>query len=133
MWLLSEVPDMTMPVTVPDQGVHVGVSLVVESLDEHILMTQRSDHMRTFPRAWVPPGGHIEYGETLIEGGLRELEEETGLMLNMCNSHTRLLCLWESVYPVFLGMGNPKSHHIVVYLHTKVKETWKELQTKIKV
>jgi 8-oxo-dGTP pyrophosphatase MutT (NUDIX family) len=116
-----------------DQGVYVGVSLIVESSDEHILMTQRSDHMRSFPRAWVPPGGHVEWDETLIEGGLRELEEETGLKLTLENSATRLLCLWESVYPVFLGMGNPKSHHIVVYLHVKAKKSWKELQEKIKV
>ena len=29
--------------------------------------------MRTFPGIWVPPGGHIDVGETLIEAGLREL------------------------------------------------------------
>ena len=30
-------------------------------------------HMRTFPNVWVPPGGGLEYGETLQETGIREL------------------------------------------------------------
>ncbi|MFM8857627.1 MAG: NUDIX domain-containing protein [Actinomycetota bacterium] len=34
-------------------------------------------HHRLF--AWSAPGGHIERSETSREGGLRELEEETGL------------------------------------------------------
>jgi len=42
-----------------ERGIYVGVAVLVESFDSHVLMTQRSDHMRSFPRAWVPPGGHL--------------------------------------------------------------------------
>ena len=48
--------------------------------------------MRTFPGVWVPPGGHIELNETLLEAGLRELREETGLKLDDPAHH--LLGLW---------------------------------------
>ena len=46
----------------------------METSDKNILLTRRARHMRTFPGVWVPPGGHIEQGETLLQAGLRELQ-----------------------------------------------------------
>eukprot|EP00352_Strombidinopsis_acuminata_P003505 CAMPEP_0176383282 /NCGR_PEP_ID=MMETSP0126-20121128/33376_1 /TAXON_ID=141414 ORGANISM="Strombidinopsis acuminatum, Strain SPMC142" /NCGR_SAMPLE_ID=MMETSP0126 /ASSEMBLY_ACC=CAM_ASM_000229 /LENGTH=40 /DNA_ID= /DNA_START= /DNA_END= /DNA_ORIENTATION= len=39
--------------------------------------------MSTFPLAWVFPGGHLEKGETLEQGAVRELEEECGLEITI--------------------------------------------------
>jgi len=72
-------------------------------------------------------------GESLIHGALRELEEETGLVLDSRNTITRLLCLWESAYPPLIALGEPRSHHVVLYFHSKSSETWKHLQARIKV
>jgi 8-oxo-dGTP pyrophosphatase MutT (NUDIX family) len=116
-----------------ERGIYVGVAVLVESFDSYVLMTQRSNHMRSFPRAWVPPGGHLEVGESLIHGALRELEEETGLVLDSRNTITHLLCLWESAYPPLIALGEPRSHHIVLYFHLKSSETWKQLQARIKL
>lgn len=40
-------------------NIPVAVSIIVESSDKHILLTRRAAHMRSSPRVWVPPGGHL--------------------------------------------------------------------------
>lgn len=42
-------------------------------------MTERSASLRTYPNAWVLPGGHLEAGEGVFQGGIRECCEEVGL------------------------------------------------------
>ncbi|KAG8225285.1 hypothetical protein J437_LFUL001899 [Ladona fulva] len=116
-----------------NRGVAVGVSVVLESLDEKMLMTRRASHLRTFPNAWVPPGGHIELNESLYSAGLRELHEETGIKLNASSDSIKILCLWESVYPVLLGIDLPRRHHVVVYLIAKVNKPWNEIHDDIKL
>ncbi|XP_023721946.1 nucleoside diphosphate-linked moiety X motif 17 isoform X3 [Cryptotermes secundus] len=103
LWKLQQ---CSTPVT-PSQnrGIYVGVAVLVESSDSHVLMTQRCDHLRTFPRAWVPPGGHLEVGESIMHGALRELEEEAGLVLDPRNTNTHLICLWESAFPPLITLA----------------------------
>lgn len=129
---LSEDDITSIPSEILGRGIDVAVSVLVETKDSRILMTKRPEHMRTFPRAWVPPGGHIEEKESLIEAGLRELKEETGLSLSN-DTTIELLCLWESVYPVMLGFGTPIRHHVVVYLLAHVNHTSTELRTHLKL
>jgi 8-oxo-dGTP pyrophosphatase MutT (NUDIX family) len=80
----------------------------------------------------VPPGGHVESGESLKAAGLRELQEETGLELGLDVPST-ILGLWESVYPHSLVFGKPVRQHIVVYLAIRSELTWRQLAQKIKV
>ena len=35
-----------------------------------------------FPEAWVFPGGSHDPGETLLEAGIREIKEETGISIH---------------------------------------------------
>ncbi|KAK3891267.1 hypothetical protein Pcinc_004842 [Petrolisthes cinctipes] len=79
---ITEEQKDSLPLAIRERGVDVGVCILVESSDGRILVTRRAPHMRTFPRVWVPPGGHVEEGENLVEAGVREMMEETGLELN---------------------------------------------------
>ncbi len=55
------------------------VGLVVTSENGILLLKRKSDDF--LPHHWEVPGGHVEPGETLPEAMGRELEEETGLIL----------------------------------------------------
>jgi len=60
--------------------------IVVEDKDKRTLLTLRSSKLRVFPNSWVLPGGHIDAGESLEEGVIRELREETGIDLEQNTS-----------------------------------------------
>lgn len=62
----------------PFPPVFVTVDAVVTCLD-HVLLIQRGK--APGKGAWAVPGGFLDLGETLLQGALRELEEETGLRL----------------------------------------------------
>jgi len=128
---MTEKQATDLPTDISERGIDVGVVVILETSDQNILLTRRAKHMRTFPGIWVPPGGHVEDKETLLEAGLRELHEETGLKINKSMKTSNILCLWESVFPYVLSMGQPKRHHIVVYMTVQVEEDKTSLQTKI--
>lgn len=57
----------------------VGCSAVLfDESREKILLTRRSDNGR-----WCLPGGQMERGESLSETAIREVEEETGLQVQI--------------------------------------------------
>ncbi|GAB4227534.1 MAG: NUDIX hydrolase [Chlamydiales bacterium] len=55
----------------------IGVGVLVLK-DNKILLGERVNAHGS--GTWCPPGGHLEFGETPQECGMRELQEETGLI-----------------------------------------------------
>ncbi|XP_040982069.1 nucleoside diphosphate-linked moiety X motif 17 isoform X4 [Aquila chrysaetos chrysaetos] len=78
-----------------------------------------------------PQGGHVELDEELLDVGLRELEEETGLRLEAGTFSWRMLGLWESIYPPMLSQGLPRRHHIVTYLLLLSTESHEQLEARM--
>lgn len=130
---LSDAEAASLTNDVTSRGVDVGVAVLLQTANRRLLLTRRAASLRIFPNVWVPPGGHIELDETLIEAGLRELKEETGLALAPCDvTSSQLLGLWESVYPPMLSRGLPKRHHIVTYMLLQSSLTHLQLQACLK-
>uniref|UniRef100_A0A8D0JJF2 m7GpppN-mRNA hydrolase NUDT17 n=1 Tax=Sus scrofa TaxID=9823 RepID=A0A8D0JJF2_PIG len=114
-----------------NRGVDLGVAVILQSSDQTVLLTRRTGTLNVFPNLWVPPGGHVEPDEELLEGGLRELWEESGLQLPQGQFSWTPLGLWESAYPPRLSWGLPKYHHIILYLLVISQETQQQLQARI--
>ncbi|XP_030581904.1 nucleoside diphosphate-linked moiety X motif 17-like [Archocentrus centrarchus] len=117
-----------IPQDVQQRGVDVGVAIILQTANQRVLLTRRAKELRIFPNVWVPPGGHVELDETLLDAGLRELHEETGLKLEPEQVSPKILGLWESVFPPMLSRGLPQRHHIVIYMLLHSSLTHLQLQ-----
>jgi 8-oxo-dGTP pyrophosphatase MutT (NUDIX family) len=101
----------------------------------YVLITRRPSYMRSFPGAFVFPGGNVDADDESLGHALsREIMEETGL--DVAAGSWKLECLWESIYPTQLPLlveteatatntakdideipqdGAIKAHHLVCY------------------
>ncbi|XP_074020518.1 nucleoside diphosphate-linked moiety X motif 17 [Numenius arquata] len=130
--LLGERGDAAVPGELGGRGVAAGVAVLLRASTGHVLLTRRAPTLSVFPGLWVPPGGHMEPGEELLEVGLRELEEETGLRLEPGTFSWRMLGLWESIYPPMLSRGLPRRHHVVTYLLLLCDEPHQRLEARMR-
>lgn len=116
-----------------NKQISLGAASLILSNDGHILLTRRPKHLRLFPGIWVPPGGHVEKGESLLEACVRELKEETGIWLHPEEYNSDELCLFESCYPPFLEWGDPVGHHVVIYYLLRTTLNKNELDERVKL
>ncbi len=54
--------------------------LLLDQAGRTLLFYTRAD-VATHPTRWLTPGGHLEPGESHLDGAVRELFEETGLVI----------------------------------------------------
>ena len=70
-----------------------GVTVLVES-EEGVLLCRRSDYAG-FGGLWCLPGGHIDYNEDFLTAGLREVQEETGVQVEITALLSVVSTFWE--------------------------------------
>jgi ADP-ribose pyrophosphatase YjhB (NUDIX family) len=65
-------------------GVMVAVGAVIEDEEGRVLLVKHVPEREGFWKGkWICPGGKLELGETIAEGIVREVEEETGLEIRL--------------------------------------------------
>src|SRR5579872_4088657 len=70
----------------------IGVLVLLQQKGK-ILLGRRKGTLA--PGTWGPPGGHLEYGETVEACAQRELLEETGLVAKQCRLGPWVECYFE--------------------------------------
>src|SRR5216683_6688863 len=90
-----------------DKLPRIGSALLVRDGVNRILLGQRNkDPQRG---SWVIPGGKIHAFESIAEAATRELQEETGLTVEV-----------GSLFKVYEIVNPPNEHRIVIYSWAKV-------------
>jgi len=68
-----------------EMGIVVAVGAVIIDEDSRVLLGRHKPERRGFwAGKWICPGGKLENGETIKEGILREVMEETHLKIELC-------------------------------------------------
>ena len=62
-------------------GMHRFACVVLVDPHGRLLLQERDEHPVIDPEKWGMCGGHLEPGEDPLTGAVRELEEETGVLL----------------------------------------------------
>src|ERR1035438_2766446 len=89
-----------------DAQPRVGSALIVQDEDNRILLGKRNkDPQRG---RWVLPGGKIRPFESIAEAAARELEEETGLKVQV-----------RGQFRVYEVINPPSEHRIVIYSYAR--------------
>lgn len=66
------------------------------------------------PNTWGIPAGHLEFGETLEEGAIREVKEETGLIIK----NPQFVCLTNDFFEP------EQKHYVSITMKTYVEEAY---------
>jgi len=83
--------------------VRVGVGVAVMTNNGYVLMQRQGSHGAG---EWSLPGGHLEFGESIIECAAREVFEETGLVLENA-----------TIIPIITEDHFPGKQYVTVYVH----------------
>jgi len=59
-----------------------GAAVVIFDAEGQVLVLLRPDNVNWAPGKWALPGGHIEEGEKPIDAAVREVKEETTLVIS---------------------------------------------------
>ena len=97
---------MSENTNIPQVRVGVGVAVNVEG-QGLFLLQRRGSHGAG---EWSFPGGHLEFGESVIQCAIREVMEETGLILENAE-----------IIPIFTEDSYPGKQYITLYVYATAR------------
>lgn len=82
---------------------HVGVAVIIAHNGRVLLLKRKGAHGEG---TWAPPGGHLEFGESLEGCAIRETLEETGIQI----SNVQFLAITNDVF------ASEQKHYVTVWM-----------------
>ena len=93
--------------------VNVGVGILINKNGKILLIKRKGSHGEG---TWAPPGGHIDFEESVINCAKREVKEEVGIEIK----NLKVLGFTQDLFK------KDKKHYITIW----VKSDWKSGKTK---
>jgi 8-oxo-dGTP pyrophosphatase MutT (NUDIX family) len=93
--------------------------MAIISKDGNLLLTKRAAQLK-FPNAWVMPGGHIDVGESLEACVVREVREETGIIIPSDKVDIQPYYTFESNTGRTSGPDLIKRGHLIVFFRAQL-------------
>ena len=96
-----------------NKPVKVGVSILIKNNNKILLIKRKGSHGQG---TWAPPGGHLDFGEDVLECAKRETREEVGIEIK----NLKVIGFTEDLFK------KEKKHYITVW----VESDWKSEEAK---
>lgn len=80
-----------MPLKLHEVGQLIVACEVYIVHDGKVLMHKRAEDKKKFPGFWIGPGGHVDEGEDVLSAAMREIKEETGVLLESSKVKLKVL------------------------------------------
>jgi len=80
--------------------------LILNNVNQLLLGQRLNSHGA---KSWAPPGGHLEFGETLEECAIRETSEETGLII----TSPEFIAITNDIFPT------ENKHYVSIFMKSK--------------
>lgn len=100
--------DLVRREPIPENVYHLVVEVLAVTTDGRVLITQRHPD-KAWGGCWEYTGGSVVKGETPVEGALRELREETGIVASSQELHP--VYVWsdgrDTIYHSFVVFFDP--------------------------
>ena len=94
---------------------YVGIGVLIYNPVGRLLLGKRTNALGA--NTWAPPGGHLEFGESIEACAIRETFEETGLTIST---------------PHFVGLTNDiyreeNQHYVSLFMEVRMKDACEPL------
>jgi 8-oxo-dGTP diphosphatase len=105
------------------------VKVYILDKDDNVLLVRRTVTDSRRPLEWDIPGGHVDIGETIEEGMLREALEETGInlaavQLKLASTETKVFYSNLCVHWLFFVTKLSQRPEIILDPHEHDQYTW---------
>jgi 8-oxo-dGTP diphosphatase len=118
--------DLVRDEVIPDELYHLVCEIIVKHIDDTYLLMQRDFQKKGWPGMYeASAGGSALKGETPIQGALRELQEETGVVASELTQLYRTVSEWQhSIYYGYLCLTDCKKDSITLQKGETIAYKW---------